>query len=373
MKIKSITSVVLASAALLSAPLAAKDAGPAAESTPKVQIAILLDNSGSMSGLIQQAKTQLWKIVNEFIAAKQNGKTPFVEVALYCYGNASDIRRIQPLTRDLDKVSQELFALTINGGDEYCGTVIHKATAELEWDPSPGTYKVIFIAGNEPFTQGAINPDTSCKEAVSKGIIVNTIHCGPEAEGREGGWHKGALLADGKFLNIDQNAAVAHIDAPQDVEIAKLSEQLNKTYLWYGSHAEQKRMNQLAQDGNADANKAAGAPVQRAASKASGNYWNADADLVDASKDAKFELTKVKEEELPEEMRKMTAEERASHVKAKTDERVVIQKKILELTNSRETWVAGKLKEQGKETLDTAVTKAIRDQAGKKQIMWEKN
>ena len=30
-----------------------------------IQMAILLDTSGSMDGLIEQAKAQLWKIVNE--------------------------------------------------------------------------------------------------------------------------------------------------------------------------------------------------------------------------------------------------------------------------------------------------------------------
>ena len=57
----------------------------AKEERPVIQIAILLDNSGSMQGLIQQAKTQIWQIVNEFIAAKQDGKTPRVQVAVQRY------------------------------------------------------------------------------------------------------------------------------------------------------------------------------------------------------------------------------------------------------------------------------------------------
>src|SRR6056300_2083232 len=68
----------------------------------KVQLAILLDTSGSMSGLIEQTKTQLWKVVNTFIGAKQNGQVPFVEVALYEYGSGGAphyLRSIQPLTR----------------------------------------------------------------------------------------------------------------------------------------------------------------------------------------------------------------------------------------------------------------------------------
>jgi len=193
-----------------------------APDTPSVQIAVLLDTSSSMSGLIEQAKTQLWKLVNEFITAKQNGKTPVVQVALYEYGKSSLrseenwIRQIQPLTRDLDKVSEELFALTTNGGDEYCGAVIQRATKDLAWDANPQAYKAIFIAGNEPFTQGPIDSKQSCKDAITKGIIVNTIHCGGEAQGIAGNWNQGALLADGKYLVIDQNQAIVHIEAPQD-------------------------------------------------------------------------------------------------------------------------------------------------------------
>src|SRR5690349_20225863 len=102
---------------------------------PLVQIAVLLDTSGSMQGLIEQAKGQLWKIVNEFLKAKQDGQTPEVQVALYEYGKTSLsrdsgwIRQIVPLSTDLDKISEELFALKTNGGDEYCGWVIKDAVA----------------------------------------------------------------------------------------------------------------------------------------------------------------------------------------------------------------------------------------------------
>src|SRR5688572_10855725 len=82
----------------------------------KIQVALLLDTSSSMDGLIGQAKTQLWKIVNELSAAKRDGVRPVIELALYEYGKSSLsaeqgwVRRILPLTGDLDKVSEELFA-----------------------------------------------------------------------------------------------------------------------------------------------------------------------------------------------------------------------------------------------------------------------
>ena len=125
-------------------PLHAKEAPPVdpAPAQAKVQIALLLDTSNSMDGLIDQARTQLWKVVNTFVDARRDGAAPFVEVALYEYGNNSlhvannYIRQVEPLTRDLDELSRELFALKTNGGEEYSGAVIQRALADLSWDPS---------------------------------------------------------------------------------------------------------------------------------------------------------------------------------------------------------------------------------------------
>jgi len=54
---------------------------------PKIQLAILLDTSSSMNGLLDQTRNQLWQIVNEFSKAEQNGLKPTLEVAVYEYGN----------------------------------------------------------------------------------------------------------------------------------------------------------------------------------------------------------------------------------------------------------------------------------------------
>jgi hypothetical protein len=189
---------------------------------PKIQLAILLDTSGSMDGLINQTREQLWRIVNTFATASRDGVRPTVELALYEYGNdgipASDqyIRQVVPLTTNLDRVSEALFALRTNGGSEYCGAVIQKASQQLEWSSNPADLKLIYIAGNEPFTQGPVDFHVSVKAAISKGIVVNTIHAGPEQVGINEHWKEAALLADGNYLAIDQNRAVARVAAPQD-------------------------------------------------------------------------------------------------------------------------------------------------------------
>ncbi|MFC3158752.1 hypothetical protein ACFOEQ_09610 [Chryseobacterium arachidis] len=105
----------------------------------KIQVALLLDTSNSMDGLIDQAKSRLWNIVNTLTTLKYNGQAPQIEIALYEYGNdglrdENYIRQVTPLTQDLDLVSEKLFALRTNGGNEYCGAVIRDASTNLKWD-----------------------------------------------------------------------------------------------------------------------------------------------------------------------------------------------------------------------------------------------
>ena len=343
---------------------------------PLIQMAILLDTSGSMSGLIEQAKSQLWSIVNEFALATRDGKTPRIEVALYEYGKSTipaaegHIRMILPLTTDLDKVSEELFALTTNGGDEYCGQVVQSAVRSLAWSKATNDLKVIFIAGNEPFTQGQVDYRKACRQAIARGIVVNTIHCGTETEGEHGKWKDGAALADGRFINIDHNQAVVQIDAPQDVEIARLNEQLNDTYIPYGPAGEQGKGRQITQDRNAAAYGQANV-AQRVAAKASKQYDNAAWDLVDAVRESAVDLEKIVTTDLPEAMQNMTAEQRQQYVREKTEQRQTIQQQIADLNEQRKTYIAQEMKKRGDSnhsTLGAAVIQAVRQQAEKKNF-----
>jgi len=352
------------------------------QNKPLVQIAILLDTSNSMDGLIEQAKTQLWKIVNEFAKAQRGGQRPDIQVALYHYGTPSlgaetgFIKQLVPLTDDLDKVSEELFKLRTSGGDEYCGAVIKKAAEELKWSDDKGAYKAIFIAGNEPFTQGTVNYSEACKEAVSKGIIVNTIFCGEEQEGIRTNWKDGAALADGSFMSINQNAAVVHIDAPQDKELAELGQKINGTYVRYGTAGAAGAQNQAAQDSNVaglGGGRAPAAAAERAVTKSSTLYRNGSWDLVDGVREKQVQLKDVKDEDLPEEMRKLDAKGRETYVAEKQKEREEIQARIKQLGEEREKFLAEKRKEQGGEsTLDTAIVRVVRTQAQSNGMTFEK-
>lgn len=337
---------------------------------PAVDIAILLDTSNSMDGLIAQAKTQLWNIVLQFAEAKKNGKTPMLRVAVFEYGNsglpASEdyIRQVVKLTDDMDKVSEALFALRTNGGDEYCGAVIKEAIKRLDWSSEPNGYKAIFIAGNEPFTQGSVSYEESCHKAIQKGIVVNTIHCGDYATGVEGKWKHGAEIAEGEFMNINQDRKIAQIKTPQDDIIIRLNAELNRTYLWYGAVNKRKAYaaNQIAQDNNA---LSAGSSISRIGTKAGKAYWNRGRDLVDSMTDEASILDTLDVTLLPEAMQNMTLEERKAHVKKLAAKRAEIQKKIVAATRQRDAFIAEQRKAMPVAAADTfgdVVEEAVAEQ-----------
>lgn len=343
---------------------------------PAVDVAILLDTSNSMDGLISQAKAQLWTIVQQFAKAKRDAKTPELRVALFEYGNtrlpASEgyIRQVVQLTDDLDKLSEALFGLTTSGGDEYCGQVIDEAITRLDWSKARNSYKAIFIAGNEPFTQGPVDYRAACKRAIEKGVVVNTIHCGNQRAGVNGNWQNGSQLAEGEFFNIDQDRAVVQIKCPQDEIIIKLSGELNGTYLWYGAKNERSKFaeNQRVQDDNASG-VSGNTAVTRGLTKANAAYCNRGRDLVDSIKEDKEALSKIKDEELPESMQKMTLAERHKCVDNASAKRAEIQQKINDLTAEREKYIAEQRKLESKtaadDTLGDAVCSTIRKQLAK--------
>ena len=348
------------------------------EDKSRIQVALLLDTSNSMDGLIDQAKSRLWNIVNTLTTLKYEGKTPDIEIALYEYGNdnlseqSNFIRQVTPLTTDLDLISEKLFALKTKGGNEYCGAVIQDATKQLKWDDGAVNMKLIYIAGNEAFTQGTVNYKEAIATALQNKIFINTIFCGNQAQGINGLWKDGADKGQGKFFTIDSNAAVQYINTPFDDQISKCNDKMNDTYIGYGSLGESKKINQMAQDKNAEsvsyANK-----TERAISKSKKVYTNTNWDLVDKVKEDKDVLTKLKKEELPKEYQNKTKEEIKVIVAQKTQQREQLQKEIAELAKKRQEFIDAEAKKKNtQDDLGDAIGSSIVSLAKSKGFTLEK-
>lgn len=360
-----------------------KDTGVAVQPPPKdfgakplVQLAVLLDTSNSMDGLINQARTQIWKIVNELVTSEKNGSAPVIEVALYEYGNSAlkvetgYVRQVLPFTRDLDKVSQELFALRTNGGDEYCGLAIKEAVSGLKWSAKTDVYKAIFIAGNEPFTQGPLDFNAASAQAKAKGIFVNTIYCGSRQQGIGEQWLAGAQAADGDYANIDQQAVVFTASAPQDARINELSAKMDNTSVAYGTMGQAKMAVRANVAKAIYASGGAAAMSDRASFKAAAPAASlaaaeAEWDAVSALESGTVKRDDIKKEQLPTELQKMDKKELNKYLDEQLTKRKKIKEEIVQLQGARKAYIAAEERKLagGTNTLDKAVINTIRRQA----------
>lgn len=332
-----------------------------------IQVAILLDTSSSMDGLIDQAKSRLWNIINTLTTLKYNGQAPKIEIALYEYGNdeisnSNWIRKITPLTQDLDLISQNLFALQTSGGTEYCGAVIKDATSQLEWNNSDKSMKLVYIAGNEAFDQEGVNYKEAIAEAKKKNIFINTIFCGDREEGIQTYWQDGATIGNGKYFNIDSDEKVIFVATPYDDEISECNIKLNETYISYGSKGVEKKRMQVMQDKNAASMSKANAVERSVAKTKSQAYRNESWDMVDKAESDKEFLGKVKENELPAELKGKSKNEIAKIINKNSKDRINLQKEIAELAIKRQNYIDAELKKRGNtktDDLGKAIEKSI--------------
>jgi hypothetical protein len=360
-------------------PIIAQAVAPTITTTKNntVKIALLLDTSNSMDGLINQAKSQLWDIVNEFTHAKcGNDSRPQLQIAIYQYGNdglssrEGYIQQVLNFSSDLDEISEKLFSLRTNGGEEYCGEVIQTSLKQLEWGKNADNLKMIFIAGNEPFTQGKLNYRDAVTNAKEKDIVVNTIFCGNYEQGINTDWKNGAVLTGGEYMAIDHNRTMVHINTPFDHIIIKLNTKLNGTYISYGALGSSKMEMQSLQDNNAIELEAAVA-VKRAVSKSSRLYNNKNWDLVDAYEDKGFDVDELRKDQLPEILQDKSKKEITSYIETKKIEREEIQKEIQSLNAKREAYILKNKKGDASGELENAMLRAIKKQAKVKNYSWE--
>ncbi len=362
-------------AALTAMTTVKSEAATEPEESRLIQIALCLDTSGSMDGLIESAKQKLWAIVNDLATAEP---TPKLEVALLTFGNDGHLAENgwvhvdAGLTTDLDMISEQLFALTTNGGQEYVARVLRR-TGSLQWNESEQTLRIAVVAGNEAADQDpSFGYQDVCAQLAEENIVVNSIYCGPAEDPIALGWRHVATLAGGTFATIDQNDGLVVVETPFDLKLAKLSQDLNDTYIPIGSSGAAGAANQKRQDSNA-ASLGTAAQAARGCTKAS-KLYSCSWDLVDAVREGRVDLAKIEDSELPEEMRSLPKDARSKFVAKKEEDRSRIQKEIGELGKERDRFIKDEIERAGLDaslSFDNVLRTAIRGQAKARGFAFE--
>ena len=365
-----ISLVVLSLAAQLS--FAEQKVAPQAK--PRVEVAFVLDTTGSMGGLIAGAKAKIWSIANQIVLGKPK---PVVHMALVAYRDKGDayVTKVFALTDNIDQIYTDLMKFQAGGGGdtpENVNQALHDAVHKLSWSKDRKTLKIIYLVGDcPPHNEYKDVPtyDKTAKAAIEKGIYVNTVLCGNNAQASKI-WREIALAAEGTFLAIAQSGGVTEIPTPYDAELGKLNAELTRTVIVYGEKNERRRNFKL----NNDAAEYSSAIQAKRAVFSGSSGKAATGDLLDALRDKRADLGKLKKDELPEKMQKMSSAEQKKYIAAKQAKRDEIVKKIKDLAAKRAKHIKKELAKTkgGKEGFDHKVVEALRIQAARKNIRYEK-
>ena len=385
MKTTLLTPLVMA--ALLMPTLAEdkKDAKKIAQpEKPRIEVCFVLDTTGSMGGLIAGAKEKIWSMANEIISAKP---TPEVRIGLIAYRDKTDAytTKVYPLSNDIDDIYAKLMAFKAQGGGdtpESVNQALNEGVTKMEWSKDQKVLKIIFLVGDAPphmdYKQDVKYMD-SCKLAMKKDLIINTIQCGNMAATTPI-WMEIARNAEGKFARILQDGGVMAIVTPFDKEIAANNVRLGRTVTVYGDA----RMQRFAASKNAlalSAPAAASADRLEYLSKAkvkdakAAEVISGGGDLTDLLANDKLKLADIEEKKLPENVRKMNKKDREAYLTKQVEERKKLQTELNALLKKRSTFIITKkaeLKKAGKgDGFDEKVGGFIREQAAKKGFRYE--
>jgi len=338
---------------------------------PKVEVVFCLDTTGSMSGLIEGAKQKIWAIANQIVKGKP---TPKLSIGLVGYRDRGDeyITKVCPLTNDLDAVFENLMSFQAGGGGdtpEHVNRALYDAVHRIKWSNNPMTFKLIFLVGDCPphmDYQDGYDYRKSCEDAVKQGIIINTVQCGNYAETVKF-WQEIAALGEGEYTRIEQSGGMRVIETPFDKELAKLNSRLEGTIVAFGSIKEREKAGARL---DAVRRMASTIAAERAAYKCAEEKMSAY-DLIDALRNNRVKLEEIEDEKLPDEMRKMSLQERKDYLAEKEKERRELKVRIDELSQKRAAYISAKLKENPDEdAFDRVVQKLIAKQAERKGIVY---
>ncbi|EGP09047.1 hypothetical protein CSIRO_1209 [Bradyrhizobiaceae bacterium SG-6C] len=319
---------------------------------PTVEVAFVLDTTGSMGGLLEGAKRKIWSIATSVVDTNPDAD---IRIGLVAYRDIGDeyVTRTFDLTTDIQDIYANLLDLKARGGGDWPESVneaLDIAVNKLQWSKGDDVRRIVFLVGDAPphmdYAQDTKYPKTLAV-AKQRDIVVNAVLAG-SARDTARIWQDIAQLGDGRFIPIPQDGGeLVVIETPYDDDIIILQKDINGTVIPYGPRTQQKRveektrqLSQVAAAAPASASDMASYLNKRA--KVSSEAVTGDGDLVSAVASGRTTLGSVKDEELPDDLRKLTPEQRKAELDRQTQTRKTLNEKLAVLVQKRDAFVADK-------------------------------
>src|SRR5262245_49135691 len=312
------------------------DKAAKASEKPRVEVVFCLDTTGSMSGLIDAAKKKIWSISNQITTGKP---TPQVKIGIVNYRDRGDsfVTKVFDLTDDLDSIYTTLMSFNADeGGDtpESVNQALFDAVHKIAWSKDKKVLKMIFLVGDAPphmdYPDDVKYPET-CKEAVKRDIIINTVLCGNSGTAKEH-WLKICRSAEGSFVQIDAGGGpIVAIATPFDKDLEAINSKISATTLCFGDAGKKASDGALAGTGGGLKGEAAAGRLEFYAREGRVAAY----DFLQQIKDGKVKLKEIKDAELPKELQGKTEKEQKEILTKLDEERQELNAKAVELSKKR--------------------------------------
>jgi hypothetical protein len=363
-------SLYVVRAALAAAVLSVLALAPAQAGRPVVEVAFVLDTTGSMGPLIEGAKRKIWSIATTIV--EENPKAE-IRMALVAYRDIGDVYVTKKfdLTTDIQSLYGELLGFHAAGGGDWPESVneaLDVAVTQLSWSSSRSTLKMLFLVGDAPphmdYAQDRKYP-VIVADARRRGIIVNAVQAGG-ARDTERVWREIAQRGDGDYMCIPQTGGVVVIETPYDHQIRELQLELNKTVLPYGKRAVQTVIiNKMDRAVAAPAPAASDMAAYLAKKGGEREIVTGGGDLVNDALAGRVRIEAVPEAELPDALRPLKPVERKAYVEKQSEARKALDGRLTALIKQRDGYVreqAKKSPSRSADSFDRAVEATLRAQ-----------
>jgi hypothetical protein len=335
-----------------------------AQAKPVVEVAFVLDTTGSMAALIEGAKRKIWSIATTIVDENPGADIRMGLVAYRDIGDEYVTRRIE-LTADIQDLYARLLEFRARGGGDWPESVneaLHEGITKLSWTQGPEVSRIVFLVGDAPphmdYAQDVKYPE-ALKIARERDIVVNAVQAG-EARDTLRVWREIAQMGHGVYIPIPQDGGkLVVIETPFDVEIIELQKQLNGTVIPYGPRLKRSGVEQktrqlfgVAAVSPSSAADLAGYLNKRAEAKR-GEAITGDGDLVADIAAGRQNLSAVKEDELPDALRAVPPAARQEMVTKQATERTALNDRMTALVRKRDVFIADQQKKQPVRTADS--------------------
>lgn len=323
-----------------------------AHARPTVEVAFVLDTTGSMGPLIEGAKRKIWSIATSIVDAHPEAEIRMGLVAYRDIGDEYVTKRFE-LTTDIQDLYASLLELRAKGGGDWPESVneaLDVAVNKLAWSRGDEVRRIVFLVGDAPphmdYAQDTKYTQT-LRVARQKDILVNAVLAG-NARDTERVWRDVAQLGGGHFIPIPQDGGeVVVIETPYDEEIIILQEKIGRTVVPYGPAPMQRKAEDKVKQVTAVAAAAPSSASDMASfinkrAKVSGEAVTGDGDLVSDVKSGRKALDAVPEADLPEELRKLPLPQRQAKIDAQMNERKALNDQLSALVTKRDAFVTNK-------------------------------